>query len=137
MVANRRVAGRHAGNSGEESLHVLFGNVDASAGSHGSGHRPAIPSPRLVTVPADLLAGQAEEPDQVGVRAEPAVPDSDRVLGRQSRRYQGMRDTRHGEGGDRKRRCLSVRAEQVQARVNRPTAPGPCAPGGAGGRRAG
>jgi len=72
---------------------------------------------------ASFLAGQAEEPDQVRIRAEPAVPYSDRILGGQPRRHQGMRDACHREGGDRQRLGVSSRAERAHARDRGQAAP--------------
>ena len=83
MVRNRRIAGCHPGDGGEQSLHVVVGGVDSGTGPDGSGDRPAIPSPCLVTVLADVLPGQAGEPGQVGDRGgedSAAQPASERLF---------------------------------------------------------
>ncbi len=58
------------------------GYVDTCAGPDGSRHRSAILAPRLVAVTVYLFAGGPEQPDQIGVRAEAAVPYSDRTVTR-------------------------------------------------------
>src|SRR5579875_1961897 len=78
----RRVAPGDAGHRGDQACHVLLGGVDAAAGPDGPGHLAAVAAPDLVPVAAHVLAGVAEEPHQVRVRAEAAVPDADGVLGR-------------------------------------------------------
>ncbi len=86
MVANRRVTGGDAGDGSEQTLHVVIGYVDTCAGPDGSRHRSAILAPRLVAVTVYLFAGEPEQPDQIpdqiGVRAEAAVPYSDRTVTR-------------------------------------------------------
>ena len=67
----------------------------------------------------NLSAGEPEQPDQVGIRAEAAVPYSDRVLGCQPCRHQRVRDALHGEGGDWQRLGVQVRAEEADPRDRR------------------
>ena len=88
MVANRQVTGGDAGDGSEQTPHVVIGYVDARAGPDSPRHRSAILAPGLVAVTVNLFAGEPEQPDHVGIRAEAAVPYSDRVLGCQPRRHQ-------------------------------------------------
>lgn len=88
MVANRRITGGDAGDGSEQTPHVVIGYIDARAGPDSPRHRSAILAPGLVAVTVNLFAGEPEQPDHVGIRAEAAVPYSDRVLGCQPRRHQ-------------------------------------------------
>ena len=74
MVANRRVTGGDAGDGSEQTPHVVIGYVDARAGPDSPRHRSGILAPGLVAVTVNLFAGEPEQPDQVGIRAEAAVP---------------------------------------------------------------
>ena len=107
------VTGGDAGDGSEQTLHVVIGYVDARAGPDSPRHRSAILASRLVAVTVYLFAGEPEQPDQVGIRAEAAVPYSDRVLGCQPCRHQRVRDALHGEGGDWQRLGVQVRAEEA------------------------
>lgn len=123
MVANRRVTGGDAADGSEQTPHVVIGYVDARAGPDSPRHRSAILAPRLVAVTVNLFAGEPEQPDHVGIRAEAAVPYSDRVLGCQPRRHQRVRDALNGEGGDWQRLCVQVRAEKADPRDRREAPP--------------
>ena len=61
----------------------------------------------------NLSAGEPEQPDQVGIRAQAAVPYSERVLGCHPCRHQRVRDALHGEGGDWQRLGVQIRAEEA------------------------
>src|SRR5215472_17361806 len=82
-VRDRRRLGGHAGHGGEQALHVVVGGVDACAGANRAGHVAAVAPPDLVPVPVHLFAAEAEQPHQVGVGAEAAMPYADGLLGRQ------------------------------------------------------
>lgn len=70
MVANRRVTGGDAADGSEQTPHVVIGYVDARAGPDTPRHRSTILAPRLVAVTVNLFAGEPEQPDHVGIRAE-------------------------------------------------------------------
>ena len=123
MMANRRVTGGDAGDGSEQTPHVVIGYIDARAGPDSPRYRSAILAPGLVAVTVNLFAGEPEQPDQVGIRAEAAVPYSDRVLGCQPCRHQRVRDALHGEGGDWQRLGVQVRAEEADPRDRREAPP--------------
>ena len=108
----------------EQSRDVGSGGIQAGAGPDGSGHRAAVAVAYLVPVTEHLLAAQAQEPHQVRMCAEAAVPDADRLLGGQSRGHQRVGDALDGEGGDWQRLGRSVpgprrRTPGIEARPSR------------------
>ena len=80
------------------------------AGADGSGHRAAVAMAHLVPVAAHLLAGETEEPHQVRMSAEAAVPHADRLLGGQPRGDERVRHAVDGERGDRQRLGIGTAA---------------------------
>lgn len=109
----RRVPAGYPRYRAEQACDVGVGSVQAGAGPDGSRHRAAVAVAHLVPVAVHLLAGQAEQAHQVGMRAEAAVPDPDRLLSGQPAGHQRVRHAVDGERGDWQR--LRVRAEPERA----------------------
>ena len=100
------------GHGREQAAHIGGGRVEAGARADGSGHGPPVAAAHLVPVTLHVLAAVAEEPHQVRVRAEAAVPDADRVLGGQPYRHERVRNTVDGEGGHWQRLRAGIGPEQ-------------------------
>lgn len=87
----------------------------AHAGSHGAGHRSTIAGEDCVTVCVDLFVGQTEQSQEVRVRAEASVANSDAVLGAEARRNERVVHAVDRERGDRQRRRFDMRVEHTDA----------------------
>ncbi len=114
-ITNGRVPGGHAGDGGEQAPDIVLGGVDARAGPDSARHRAAVTAPHLVAVRVHLRVAEAEQPDQVRMGAEAAVPDADRLLGRQPRRHKSVRHAVNHERGDRQRLGAEAGAEQANS----------------------
>ena len=113
-VGDRRLlAPSNTGDCGEQAADVGLGGVDAGAGPHGSGHPATVASTHLVAVVGDFVIGEAEEPHQVGMSAETAMPHADTIFCRQSGSHKGVRETFHGEGRNRQGVGLRIRPEDA------------------------
>jgi hypothetical protein len=97
----------------EQARDVALGGVEAGAGPDSSWYLAAIAAAYLVTEAAHFLPGQAEEPHQVGMRAEAAMSYADRLLRGQPRGDQRVRHALDGERGDRQRLGIGIWAQQA------------------------
>src|SRR6185437_11983867 len=89
------------GHRGQERGDVGVGGAEAAAGPDGAGDVPAVTGQDVAAGLGHRAGAEAEQPQQIGVGTEAAVPDPDAPFGAEPGGDEAVVDPLDGEGGDR------------------------------------